>query len=293
MRKGWLMAGPCLLAVAAWSIAMPRPLAADSGRTASPAASASITIASAVIPRSPAPPSSASLLNRYAKAKPKLWGDHIPGVMTRLDTKDKVIALTFDACGGPKGNGYDNKLIDYLMEQNIPATLFVNARWIDANPAIFSKLASNPLFEIENHGTEHRPLSVTGRSIYNIRGTKNAAAVITEVNGNEEKIAGLTGRRPLFFRAGTAYYDDVAVAIVHDLGLQPVNYSVLGDAGATYNTNQVYKALLGAKPGSIVIGHMNHPEKDTAEGVMRAVPELRKEGYRFVQLADYKLKGSK
>ncbi|BBH23635.1 polysaccharide deacetylase [Paenibacillus baekrokdamisoli] len=232
------------------------------------------------------------LLQRYEQIKPKKWGENLPGVkthLTHLNKKDKVIALTFDACGGSKGSGYDKKLIDYLIHEQIPATLFVNARWIDANPAIFLELAKNPLFEIENHGYEHRPLSVTGKAAYGIRGTKNVAAVVDEVSKNEEKIAKLTGRRPLYFRSGTAYYDDVAIHIVQDLGLEPVNYNLLGDAGATYNTKQVEAALMKAKNGSIVIGHMNHPEKDTAEGVMKAIPKLQKAGFRFVLLEQYPL----
>jgi hypothetical protein len=34
---------------------------------------------------------------------------------------------------------------------------------------------------------------------------------------------------------------------------------------------------------------MNHPEKDTAEGIMKAIPELQKAGYRFVLLTSYTL----
>lgn len=233
-----------------------------------------------------------ALVKRYEHAKPKQWGDKIAGVMSRLDTKDtkdKIIALTFDACGGPHGNGYDKKLIDFLVQEHIPATLFVNARWIDANPKTFAKLAQNPLFEIENHGYEHRPLSVTGKSVYGIRGTKNASQVIDEISLNENKIEKLTGRKPQFFRSGTAYYDDIAVSIVHDLGLQAVNYNLLGDAGATYHKKQVYKALMKANNGSIVLCHMNHPEKETAEGVIKAIPDLKKAGFRFVLLSDYPL----
>ncbi|MFC5405384.1 polysaccharide deacetylase family protein [Cohnella soli] len=230
-----------------------------------------------------------ALVDRYEHMKPKQWGDKIAGVMTHLDTKDKVIALTFDACGGPHGNGYDKKLIDFLVQEHIPATLFVNARWIDANPKTFMDLAQNPLFEIENHGYEHRPLSVTGKAAYGIRGTKDASQVVDEISLNENKIAKLTGRKPLFFRSGTAYYDDIAVRIVHDLGLKAVNYNILGDAGATYNKKQVYKALMKAKSGSIVLCHMNHPEKETAEGVIKAIPDLEKAGFRFVLLSDYPL----
>lgn len=232
-----------------------------------------------------------SLIARYASVSPTKWGERVPGVKTRLHTKDKVIALTFDACGGKEGSGYDEKLIQYLIQEQIPATLFINARWIAANPSTFQDLASNPLFEIENHGTEHRPLSVTGKPAYGIAGTKNVKEVIHEMNDNADQIEKLTGKRPLFFRSGTAFYDEIAVAVAHDLGFELAGYSVLGDAGATYNTEQVYNAISKAPSGSIVLAHMNHPEKDTAEGVIKAIPTLRQAGFHFVQLASMDLTG--
>ncbi|GGI46895.1 hypothetical protein GCM10008018_19360 [Paenibacillus marchantiophytorum] len=230
-----------------------------------------------------------ALVDHYSQIAPHKWGERVAGVRTHMVTKEQVIALTFDACGGKEGSGYDRKLIEYLIKEKIPATLFINARWIAANPEVFAELAANPLFEIENHGTEHRPLSVNGRLAYGIAGTKSVSEVIHEVTDNADQIEKLTGRRPLFFRSGTAYYDDVAASIVHDLGAQLAGYNVLGDAGATYNTEQVYRALLQAKSGSIVLAHMNHPEKDTAEGVIKAIPELQKAGFHFVQLATYLL----
>jgi peptidoglycan/xylan/chitin deacetylase (PgdA/CDA1 family) len=104
---------------------------------------------------------------------------------------------------------------------------------------------------------------------------------------NDRKIQALTGRKPKFFRAGTAYYDDVAVKIVNDIGERAVNFDILGDAGATYTTEQVKNSLLTAKPGSIVILHFNQPAKDTAEGMMKAIPLLLQKGYLFVKLEDY------
>lgn len=231
-----------------------------------------------------------SLIKQYQGAVPKMWGENIPGVMTRMNTSDKAVALTFDACGGPRGSGYDAKLIDFLKRERIPATLFINARWIDANPQLFRQLAANPLFEIENHGYLHRPLSINGKSAWGIKGTENAAQAVDEVLMNERKIQDLTGRRPIYFRSGTAYYDDVAVRLIKDIGLLPVNYDVLGDAGGTFNASRVHNALLSAKPGSVVLMHMNLPSKDTAEGLMSAVPILRKKGFRFVKLATYPLK---
>jgi peptidoglycan/xylan/chitin deacetylase (PgdA/CDA1 family) len=230
------------------------------------------------------------LINEYGNQAPIKWGENVPGVFTRMATNDKVIALTFDACGGNGGNGYDRKLIDFLIKENIPATLFINARWIDANLDTFMSLARNRLFEIENHGYLHRPLSVNGKSAWGISGTKNVGDVVDEVLVNAVKIQKLTGRRPIYFRSGTAFYDEVAVKVVDDIGLRAVNYNVLGDAGGTFNQSQIKNALLSSPNGAIVICHMNHPEKATAEGLMDAIPELKRRGFRFVKLATYPLK---
>lgn len=231
-----------------------------------------------------------SLVKQYGIQPPTKWGENIPGVMTRMNTQEKSIALTLDACGGPNGSAYDAKMIDYLIKEKIPATLFINARWIDANPEIFRALSRNPLFEIENHGFVHRPLSINGKSAWGIKGTENAAQAVDEVLMNTRKIQNLTGRRPIYFRSGTAYYDDVTVRLVKDIGLLPVNYNVLGDAGGYFNKQQIYNQLVTAKPGSIILMHMNLPDKDSAEGLISAVPVLKKQGFRFVKLATYPLK---
>jgi peptidoglycan/xylan/chitin deacetylase (PgdA/CDA1 family) len=177
-----------------------------------------------------------------------------------------------------------------LIQERVPATLFINSRWIDKNPEIFKQLAANRLFEIENHGYQHKPCSVTGQSIYDIKGTASPGEVFDEIEKNGQKILQLTGRQPKYYRSGTAYYDEVAVEIAGALGYQVVGFSVLGDRGATYSVAQVKAALLTAESGSIIICHMNHPEKETAEGVIAAVPELKKRGFRFVRLSDYNLK---
>lgn len=223
------------------------------------------------------------MVSEFAGKAPAQWGETVSGVKTRIKTDKKLIALTFDACGS-KGDGYDSLLIDYLSMNNIPATLFINARWIDKHPGIFKQLARNPLFEIENHGLNHAPCSVNGRSVYGIKGTQDAGAVVDEIEQNGRRIERISGRKPKYYRSGTAYYDEIGVAIAERLGYTVAGFSVLGDRGATYTREQVKSALLGATAGSIIICHMNHPEKETASGVIDAIPELRKRGFIFVKL---------
>jgi len=227
---------------------------------------------------------------RFAGRAPHQWGETVSGVRTRLDTRDRVIALTLDACGSGKGKGVDARLMDFLAQERIPATLFINARWIDANPDLFKRLAANPLFEIANHGMWHKPASTTGRSVYGIQGTKDAGELVEEIERNARKIEAITGKRPRLYRSGTAYYDEVAVEVAGALGHEVAGFSILGDAGATYGAARVTAELLKAAPGDIVICHMNHPESGTGAGIMAAVPELVRRGFRFVRMSDYPLR---
>lgn len=227
---------------------------------------------------------------RFSGKKPLHWGENVPGVRTQLATTEKVIALTLDACGSARGKGVDARLMDFLARERIPATLFINARWIDANPELFRQLAANPLFEIANHGLLHKPASVSGRSVYGIHGTKDADELVDEIELNARKIETITGKRPKLYRSGTAYYDEVAVEIAAELRHEVAGFSVLGDAGATYTAAQVKSALLGTAAGDVILCHMNHPESGTGAGIIAAVPELKRRGFSFVRMSDYPLK---
>jgi peptidoglycan/xylan/chitin deacetylase (PgdA/CDA1 family) len=231
-----------------------------------------------------------ALLAAYGTRVPTQWGETVDGIKTRLDTKEPVIALTFDACGGPKGSLYDSALIDYLRKEKIPATLFISGTWADANPAVFKKLASDPLFEIANHGLNHKPCSVNGKSAQGIKGTRSISELVDEIEKNGGKIEAATGRKPRFYRSGTAYCDEVAVKIAGELGYEVVNFNILGDAGATRKKDKIREALLKAEAGAIVILHMNQPRSQTAAGVKETIPLLRKNGFRFVKLSEYPLK---
>lgn len=228
-------------------------------------------------------PSREELEARYADRTPQHWGLDVPGVISRGRTGD--VALTLDACGGGSGSGYDEALIEHLRRLTIPATLFLNARWIDANPTVAAELAADPLFELANHGLAHLPLSVSGRQAYGIRGTGSVGEVYDEVMGGAQRLRAITGQWPLWFRSGTAHIDEVAVEITADLGMNTVGFDINGDAGATFTPTQVRRALSATQPGSIIIAHFNRPGSGTAEGMAQALGELLDAGHTFAPLS--------
>jgi len=208
------------------------------------------------------------------------WGNNLPGITLSLPVSknENVLYLTLDACEGK----VDETIINLLIEHDVPATLFINARWIDKNPKIFMKLAENPLFEIENHGTKHLPASVSGRSIYDIKGTSSKKELISEIMTNHEKIKKLIGKEPKWYRSGTAYYDKEAVRIIkEELHLNIAGFAISLDAGATLSAQEVYKLSTTAKSGDILLAHMNHPESGTAKGLEEAIPKLIAKGFVF------------
>ena len=223
------------------------------------------------------------------------WGMRAPGIIDRIApplsaaATEKILYLTLDACGG----GYDAAVIVFLRANTIPATLFINARWIDANPKAFADLAADPLFKIANHGMKHRPASVGGKSAYGIKGTKSREELLAEINGAADKIEALTGSRPNWYRSGTAHYDAESIRIItEELNMKIAGFARNLDGGATFSANRVYKAAMTSQPGDILIAHMNKPSgtKDgaggTASGLARAIPELIKQGFVFRQLPD-------
>lgn len=227
-------------------------------------------------------PSRAAVVARFGSREPEHFGMFLSHMLTHVDRRT---ALTFDACGGPRGSHYDGALVETLRKHKVPATLFLNARWIATFPTVAAELAADPLFELGNHGSQHRPLTVRGQAAYGIAGTRSVGEAYDEIVRGMDAVAGLTGGRPVWFRPGTAWADDVGVGVAGALGVRVTSFSVNADAGATASRKDVTANLSGAPSRAITLGHFNHPEGQTAEGLARALPVLLDRGRRFMTLS--------
>lgn len=235
------------------------------------------------------------VIEKFREKKAGEFGEATPGIMTKIATSKKIVALTFDACGGPTGSGYDSALIEFLKKEKISATLFLSGSWIEKNDSVLRLLSAEPLFEIENHGLAHRPCSITEQSRYGIEGTDSVAAVFDEIELNARQIEFFTKKKPAFYRPAAAAADEGCVSIAHELKEKLVAYEVLtGDAVPGVDASVITKNIVKkTRPGSIIIMHMNHPERNGFEGLLKALPELKKQGYSFVKLQGHTLAGKK
>jgi peptidoglycan/xylan/chitin deacetylase (PgdA/CDA1 family) len=217
--------------------------------------------------------------------RPKDFGTDVAGVVHRFTTTSAELALTVDLCDGTDERSFDDELFDLLRAEKIPTTVFVTGRWARHHTAELRRLVDDPLFEIENHGRDHKPCTSRGREVFGIAGTRDLGELVAEIDDNAGLLAGLTGERPLFYRSGTAHFDDVCVEATKKLGQRPVGFAVAGDGGAGFDARGVERALVGATPGSIIILHGHRPRRFAAEGLRAALPELRERGRTFVTLS--------
>jgi peptidoglycan/xylan/chitin deacetylase (PgdA/CDA1 family) len=204
-----------------------------------------------------------------------------------LVPSEKRVALTLDACSGK----FDAALIEFLIRNQIPATLFVTKRWLDRNPYGASVIKANlSLFNVEDHGENHIPAVIgEGREVYGIAGFVDVAHLRKEVVEGARAIQSVMGVTPQWYRGATAVYDPQAIKEINRLGFKVAGFSVNADSGATLSHKAIVQRLQRVKSGDVIIAHMKKPASDTAKGLAEGLLELLRAGYVFVRLDQVEL----
>ena len=193
------------------------------------------------------------------------------------------VALTFDACMGKT----DLRILDTLINENVPATLFVTARWLKHNPQALSRIVARPdLFELENHGENHIPAVDRPVSIYGIPAAGSPEAVAKEVQYGAAAIRAATGLESHWFRGATARYSPSSIAAIRAMGFEIGGYSVNGDGGSLLGARETENHIASARDGDVVIAHINQPTHAAGDGVVKGILKLKARGVQFVRLSD-------
>ncbi|WP_315919337.1 polysaccharide deacetylase family protein [Mesorhizobium sp. SP-1A] len=199
------------------------------------------------------------------------------------------VALTFDACMGRT----DMRILSALIDNKVPATVFVTSRWLRHNAPALAMLQAHPdLFEIENHGAMHVPAVDHPATIYGIAAAGSPAAVDAEVEGGAAAIRAAGAADPHWFRGSTALYSPSAIEQIRKLGFRIAGYSVNGDGGSLLGAGMAQKRIASARDGDVVISHINQPTHSAGEGVVKGILALKAKGFAFVRLSDVEVDGS-
>ena len=175
------------------------------------------------------------------------------------------IALTFDLCPVKKSPGYDQALVDYLIQHQIPATFFMSGKWIAKHDAEVEHLLGIEYFEVGTHGEVHAHLPM-----------HNAEEQQKEIHAPVRLLSEHYAHEATLFRPPYGEYNDTTVDVVKLLGLRFIQWSIeSGDPDPTLTADQILARIeKRAKPGSIVVLHANGKGKQTRAVIERLTTEV-------------------
>jgi len=199
-------------------------------------------------------------------------------IVTRIPTKERVVALTFDACEASKTVRFDRQILSYLTETQIPFAIFATGNFVRDNFEGIRKASRMVGVTIENHSARH-PRDMTQLSDGDVRG---------EIETAGEQIRHATGTAPALFRFPGGHADERVVAVARSMGYSVVHWRwAEGDPDPAITADQmVDQTLARTRPGDILIFHINGRGWHTAEALPRIVEGLQQKGYRFVALRE-------
>ena len=199
-------------------------------------------------------------------------------VVAHGDRSQKRIALTFDACSTRDVSQYDEPVTRVLEESHTPATIFLGGSWAKEETAHVKQLAANPLFELGNHTYTHPHLPL-------IRDEKR---IRDELQRTQAQVLALTGVMPKLFRPPYGEYDQRVVRIAASLGLTTIEYDLAAGDPDPHATKErlIEWVLREARPGSIVVMHINHIKFHTAEALPGIIQGLRARGFELVTVGE-------
>jgi peptidoglycan/xylan/chitin deacetylase (PgdA/CDA1 family) len=204
------------------------------------------------------------------------FGAEYINVATHMPTNK--IALTLDACGGAT----DQRILDYVVRNKIPTTIFVTSAWMKKNPQAINYMKDNAqYFQIENHGYAHKEAIQNKKGMYGLPTVNTQEGLAFEVETAAGDIHDHFGVTPTWYRTAGAMYDEPSLLWLTKHGWSIGGYTIAADAGATASKNTIVKNLSNAKGGDVILIHMNKPNSHVYAGLEKGLPLLKKKGFIF------------
>ncbi|MDP2028976.1 MAG: polysaccharide deacetylase family protein [Thiobacillus sp.] len=174
------------------------------------------------------------------------WTHLPPAATTRQE-----IALTIDDGPDPV---VTPQVLDLLDRYQIQATFFCIGERAARYPEVCRDIVRRG-HSIENHSQHHRHhFSLLG-----------VAGFTREIQAAQTTLSGITGQRPLFFRAPAGLRNPFLDPVLTRLGLRLASWSVRGFDTRVRDAAQVKTTLLaGLQPGAIILLHDGHAAHTTA-----------------------------
>ena len=213
--------------------------------------------------RQPAADANMSFIENYQ-------GYYVDKKLSKNDTTDKVIYLTFDA-------GYENgnisKILDVLKEEEVSAAFFVLKNLMIKNPDLIQRMKDEG-HTVCNHTSNHPDIT-------KFKNVEELKAELEELENLYKNIVGCD--MPKYFRPPEGKFNEQSMKFISSLGYKTIFWSF---AYADWDNNaQMAESAAKAKifdnihNGEVML---LHPTSKTNAAIMKdIIIQLRSQGYRF------------
>lgn len=186
-----------------------------------------------------------------------------------VDTKEKKVAFSFDACWGAERTP---AILAVLRTYEIKTTFFLVNLWLKKYPLEARRIVEEG-HEIGLHSATHPHFT-----------RLSDTEVIWELEENARLIRQLTGFEPKLFRPPFGDYNDRVISLVQQQGYIPVQWSVDSLDWKDLSAEAIKKRVIERiRPGDIVLFHNNG--KHTAEALAPLIDYLKSQDYAIVPVS--------
>lgn len=193
-------------------------------------------------------------------------------LVDRVETTEKVVALTFDDGPDPAGA---QRTLDVLAEKQVPGTFFVTGRELEKHPDLGRKIAEAG-HEIGNHTYSHERMVLVSPGF-----------VAEEIEKTDALIRATGYQGDIHFRPPNGKKLLALPRYLEEHDRKTITWDVEPDSAGTPAKEQILtETLERTRPGSIILLHPMYAGRgQTREALGPLIDGLRERGYRFVTVS--------
>ena len=190
------------------------------------------------------------------------------------DPGEKVLYLTFDA---GYENGYTEKILDILRDQQVKAGFFLVGNYLDRNADLVRRMVAEG-HTVGNHTLTHPDMS-----------RRSGEAFAKEITGLEDKFREITGGElPKFYRPPQGVYSRENLEQAQAMGYKTVFWSLAyadWDNAAQPSRETAREKLLNrTHNGAVILLHAT--SRTNVEVLEELIQSWKAQGYRFGSLEE-------
>ncbi|AFZ17723.1 putative xylanase/chitin deacetylase [Allocoleopsis franciscana PCC 7113] len=205
------------------------------------------------------------LLNKFSMSlKFQSFGE----LVNHVNTKDKVVALTYDDGPNPP---YTNQLLEILERHQIKATFFVVGKTVEKYPDTLRLIVSKG-HEIGNHSYSHKALI-----------SEKPGFIWSEIQKTDQLLRQLGVKDEIHFRAPYGRKLIVLPYLLAKLNKKNILWTIDTKDYEASNSEVIEASVLEqVRPGSIILMHDGGGERSrTVVATERLIENLKEKGYSF------------